>query len=153
METTAEARPAADQIVVACAHCGQKNRVVRARGTQATCGKCGKSPFHDHPVDASDASWHAEVEESALPVLVDFWAPWCGPCRAVAPVLARVASERLGRLKVVKLNVDDNPQTAARFGIQAIPSMLIFRGGQLAEQIRGAVPKATLDQTLDRLLG
>ena len=151
-------RGSAETTVIACAHCGQKNRVVKGRrADQATCGRC-KQPLGaqatavtDHPVVGSDANWQTEVVASALPVLVDFWAPWCGPCRAVGPVVDAIAKERAGRLKVVKLNVDENPKTAARFGIQAIPTMMVFRGDQVIDQIRGALPKPALDARLDQL--
>jgi thioredoxin 2 len=139
-------------LVVACAHCGQKNRVQTQRaGKAAICGRCKQSVFPDQPVTGTDAAWQAEVEQSPIPVLVDFWAPWCGPCRAVAPALEAIAKERAGRVKVVKLNVDENPRTAARFGIQAIPTMMIFRGTEVVDQIRGALPKPALDGRLDQL--
>jgi len=83
-------------------------------------------------------------------VLVDFWAPWCGPCRAVAPVLETLAGERAGKVKIAKLNVDENPQAAARFAVQAIPTMILFRGPLVVDQIRGAVPKQTIEAHLDR---
>jgi thioredoxin 2 len=144
-----------DATVVTCAQCGQKNRVARARRADATCGRC-KQPLRAsaapaHPVTGTDANWQTEVVASPLPVLVDFWAPWCGPCRAVAPMLDAIAKDRAGRLKIVKLNVDENPQTAARFGIQAIPTMILFRGGEIVDQIRGALPRPALDARLDQL--
>jgi thioredoxin len=85
-------------------------------------------------------------------VLVDFWAPWCGPCRAVAPVLESIAGERAGKLKIAKLNVDENPSAAARFQVQAIPTMIIFRGPLEVDQIRGAMPKAALESRIDRVV-
>jgi thioredoxin len=144
--------PAVETIVVACAQCGQKNRVLAARrGEQPMCGRCKQPVFPDHPVVVSDASWQGEVMAAPLPVLVDFWAPWCGPCRAVAPMLDTIAKDRAGQLKVVKLNVDENPQTASRFGIQAIPTMMVFRDGKVIDQLRGALPKPALDARLDKL--
>ena len=92
--------------------------------------------------DVTDASFQAEVIESLEPVLVDFWAPWCGPCRAVSPVLEQISDER--GLRVVKVNVDENQQTAAKFGVMSIPTMIIFKAGQPAKQIVGAFPKKKL---------
>jgi thioredoxin 1 len=99
----------------------------------------------------TDDTWAAEVEGSPVPVLVDFWAPWCGPCRAVAPVLDQLAGEYAGRVKIAKLNVDENPRTAARFAVQAIPTMILLAGGQVVDQVRGAVPRATLQALLARV--
>ena len=102
-------------------------------------------------MEFTDANWESEVLKSGSPVLVDFWAPWCGPCRAVAPVLEALAGERAGKLKIAKLNVDENPRTSARFAVQAIPTMIVFRGPLEVDQIRGAVPKATIEAHLDRV--
>jgi thioredoxin len=101
-----------------------------------------------HPVTVTEQNFRAEVEQSTLPVLVDFWAPWCGPCRAVAPMLEKLAGERAGRLKIAKVNVDENPALSARFSVSAIPTLALFRGGALIDQIRGAAPKATLEARL-----
>jgi thioredoxin 1 len=91
-----------------------------------------------------DDSFEREVLKSPTPVLVDFWAPWCGPCRAIAPVVEELAREYDGKLKVVKLNVDDNPQTPSRYGVRGIPNLIVFAGGEVKEQIIGAVPKSEL---------
>jgi thioredoxin 1 len=101
--------------------------------------------------EVTDTNFQAEVIESDTPVLVDFWAPWCGPCRVVAPVLEEIASQRED-LRIVKLNVDDNQQTAASFGIMAIPTMVLFRNGQEAKRIQGALPKKRLEAELEPAL-
>jgi thioredoxin 1 len=92
----------------------------------------------------ADDSFDREVLQSATPVLIDFWAPWCAPCRAIAPVVEELAKEYAGRLKVVKMNVDENPQTPSRYGVRGIPNLILFKGGQVKEQIMGAVPKTQL---------
>jgi len=97
----------------------------------------------------SDKSFQADVLEAKEPVLVDFWAEWCGPCRAVAPVLEEVAGELNGKLKIVKLNVDENPETAAKYGIQSIPTLMIFKNGELASRQIGASPKAKIVQWIN----
>src|SRR4051794_21760398 len=101
--------------------------------------------------EVTDTNFQAEVVESETPVLVDFWAPWCGPCRVVAPILQEIASER-DDLRIVKLNTDDNPQTAANYGILAIPTMLLFRNGAEAARIQGAMPKKPLEAKLEPAL-
>ena len=102
-------------------------------------------------IEVTDANFQAEVIESEKPVLVDFWAPWCGPCRMVAPVLQEIAAER-DDLRIVKLNTDDNPHTAANYGILAIPTMLLFRNGAEAHRIQGAMPKKRLEAELEPAL-
>ena len=102
-------------------------------------------------IEVTDNTFQAEVIESETPVLVDFWAPWCGPCRVVAPILEEIAGER-DDVRVVKLNVDDNQQTAAQFGILAIPTMVLFRNGAEAKRIQGAMPKKRLEAELSPAL-
>ena len=102
--------------------------------------------------EVNDADFDAEVLKSETPVLVDFWAAWCGPCRALAPVVDAVAQEYSGKLKVMKMDVDKNNATPGRYGIRGIPALLVFKGGKVSEQIVGFVPKDTIDQTLKRVL-
>ncbi len=103
-------------------------------------------------VQVSDSSFKADVLESDVPVLVDFWAPWCGPCRMVAPVVDEIAEQYAGQIKVVKLNTDENPNTASQYGIRSIPTLMIFKGGQRVDMVVGAVPKTTLASTLEKYL-
>lgn len=100
----------------------------------------------------NDATFQQEVLESALPVLVDFWAPWCGPCRMVGPIVDELASQYAGQIKVLKINVDENSAIASQYQIRSIPTLLLFQGGQKVEAIVGAVPKSTLSSTLSKYL-
>ncbi|HEY9814562.1 MAG: thioredoxin [Leptolyngbya sp. DLM2.Bin15] len=100
----------------------------------------------------TDASFKDEVLESELPVLVDFWAPWCGPCRMVAPVVDEISEQYAGQVKVVKVNTDENPSVASQYGIRSIPTLMIFKGGQRVDMVVGAVPKTTLATTLEKYL-
>ncbi len=100
--------------------------------------------------EVKEADFKSVVLECELPVLVDFWAPWCGPCRMVAPVVEEIAQQYEGKVKVVKLNTDENPQIASQYGIRSIPTLMVFKNGEKQEMVVGAVPKTTLSNTLEK---
>lgn len=144
-------------IIVRCDNCGVKNRVPESRLNEGPiCGKC-KFPLKTAaasgvPVNVTDQTFQQEVLSHPGPVLVDCWAPWCGPCRTVAPVLDQLAAEYKGKIKIAKLNTDENPITSSQYAIQSIPTMLIFKNGNQVNRLVGALPKHEIERHLAAVL-
>lgn len=136
--------------IVQCPDCGQRNRLPPSASGKPRCAKCHK--WLPWIVDSGDADFEAVVEKSAVPVLVDLWAPWCGPCRTVSPALEQLATERAGSLKLVKVNVDKAPQISQRFEVQAVPTLLITQDGKVLARRAGAAPVAALRMWVDDTL-
>jgi thioredoxin 2 len=148
--------------VITCANCGAKNRVDENRlaNSEAKCGRCGVKLSASggngkatKPLTVTDSSFQNDIlQASSTPTLVDCWAPWCGPCRVVGPIMDQLAAESDGRYRIAKLNVDENPLTAKRYQIGSIPTMLIFKNGALIDRLVGAQPKQAIAERLNRAM-
>jgi thioredoxin 2 len=144
-----------EPLMVVCPACGATNRVPGdrlAQGLAPVCGKCRAPLPVGKPQPVTDASFAQDVLRSPVPVLVDAWAPWCGPCHMIAPVIDQLAAELAGRVRVVKLNVDDNPRTAARFDLRSIPTLLVLKDGREVDRLVGVQPKQEIARRLERVL-
>ena len=140
-------------LIVSCAACGQKNRLAYDRlGHEVRCAQCKQPlPAPSAPLAiASAADFDRLVAQASIPVLVDYWAPWCGPCRMVAPELQKVAARQAGRVLVVKVNTDELPDLGQRFGVRSIPTLAVFAGGREASRITGARPAAEIETFLEQ---
>jgi thioredoxin 2 len=145
----------AEALLFRCPACGATNRLPAEKlvlGARPRCGRCNTLLPVDKPIAVSDQTFSTEVEEFSLPVLVDAWAAWCGPCRMIAPVIDELASELVGKVRVAKLDVDANPQTASRFDLRSIPTLLVIKGGREVDRIVGVQPKAEILRRLVRAI-
>lgn len=146
-----------ERVLIRCRNCGTRNRIPTAKLQDGPrCGRC-KNPFppipvHRRPVMVTDRTFADEVIASPLPVLLDCWAAWCAPCGAMAPVLEDLARAYAGRLKVAKLNVDQNPMTASRYSVMSLPTLLFFRDGKMVDTAAGALPRLEIERYLWRFL-
>jgi len=147
-----------DSLIIPCSRCGAKNRVPKERlEEKAMCGKC-RAPlaavnlFPDRAVDVTDGTFSGEIGDFPGPVLLEFHAPWCGYCKMLSPVLDQLAAEYAGRVKIAKMNVDENPRTASQYGIRSTPALFFFKNGNIRDQVMGAVPKAEIERRLNSIL-
>ena len=132
---------AAEPVHIACAACGATNRVPAARlAEDPSCGRCGAALLPGEPLELTDANFEQVAARTGLPLVVDFWAPWCGPCRMMAPAFAQAAAQLKGRAVLAKVNSDENPGLSARYGIRSIPTLVRLEGGREVNRVSGALP-------------
>jgi len=143
----------ANNVVVACPHCHTLVRVPADRlGDNPACARCKSAVVTGQPVKLDTAAFQTHTGRGELPVLVDFWAEWCGPCRAIAPTIDELATEYDGKVRVGKLNVDENQQTTINFGVRGIPAVMLFKGGKMVDQVIGSADKREFKRMIDKHL-
>ncbi|ANJ67465.1 thioredoxin [Halothiobacillus diazotrophicus] len=135
---------------VVCPHCSAVNRIPASRMGAGKCGKCGVALFPGKSIELTDENFNRQISRNDLPVLVDFWATWCGPCRMMAPVFEQIAAQKQNVLRVGKLETEQSPQTSARFGIRSIPTLILFKGGREVARASGAMSLADLTRWLQQ---
>jgi thioredoxin 2 len=139
--------------LIQCPSCGTTNRLPSSQsGRTIVCGKCKTPLSPTGPVQVSDSTFAEQVERSSTPVLLDLWADWCGPCHMLAPTIDQLSRELDGRVKVAKLNIDENPMTANRFGVRSIPTLLVLKGGAEVDRLVGVQPKQEIIRRLESIL-
>ncbi len=147
-----------ESVIVVCPQCGTKNRIPQdRRGDRPICGKCraplsSSAPFPGQSVEVFDWNFQNEVIAFPGPVLLEFYAPWCGYCQRLAPILDQLAAEYAGRVKIAKMNTDQNPTTSAQYSIRSTPSLFFFKNGQLVDRVLGSVPKGEIERHLVAIL-
>ena len=138
------------KIKLVCPACNAINQFARDKpATEAKCGKCKERLLAGVPLEANNTSIKRYIQHSDLPLLVDFWAPWCGPCRMITPIIEELSAENADSVKIGKLNIDENPQTAQAYGVSSIPTLIVFKGGTPMKTFVGLQPKARLQEAID----
>jgi thioredoxin 2 len=132
---------------IVCPHCDAVNRIPAGKAAQdAKCGRCHRPIFEGKPVDVDAVRLEKNIKSNEIPVVVDFWAPWCGPCRMMAPAYERVAAQLEPKVRLLKVDTQDNPAAAEKYNIQAIPTLMLFRGGRAVDRLSGALDERSLQQ-------